>query len=63
VETDISRAGLARKRAVDAFDGSIDIPVVRLRHMTETDPGRPKVLKTVRCPGYRFVRSAKRQVT
>lgn len=37
-----------------AFDRSIDIRVARLRKKIDTDPSRPKIIKTVRNAGYIF---------
>ena len=46
---------LAHKRGWEPFDRSVDIRISRLRKKLETDPDRPRVLKTVRGSGYVFV--------
>jgi len=46
---------LAHNRERDAFDRSIDIRIARLRRKIEQDPGKPRVIKTVRGAGYMFV--------
>lgn len=45
---------LAHHRERDAFDRSIDIRIARLRRKIEQDPGKPRVIKTVRGAGYMF---------
>ncbi|MGF7161636.1 two-component system phosphate regulon response regulator OmpR [Rhodoligotrophos appendicifer] len=45
----------AHHRDMDAFDRSIDIRIMRIRRKIEEDPGRPRVLRTVRGLGYMFV--------
>jgi two-component system OmpR family response regulator len=45
---------LARGRAANAFDRSIDTQVSRLRRKLERDPGDPKIIKTVWGGGYIF---------
>jgi len=45
---------LARGRAANTLDRSIDTQVSRLRRTTETDPGQPKIIKTVWGGGYVF---------
>jgi two-component system OmpR family response regulator len=45
---------LARGRAANAFDRSIDTQVSRLRKKLELDPSDPKVMKTVWGGGYMF---------
>jgi two-component system phosphate regulon response regulator OmpR len=45
---------LAHNRDMEAFDRSIDIRIMRLRRKIEEDPGKPRVLKTVRGQGYIF---------
>jgi two-component system OmpR family response regulator len=45
---------LARGRAANAFDRSIDVHISRLRHRIETDPKEPELIKTVRTGGYVF---------
>jgi DNA-binding response OmpR family regulator len=46
---------LAHGRAIDAFDRSIDLRIMRIRRKIEHDPEHPQVLKTVRGTGYMFV--------
>lgn len=46
---------LAHNKDGEAFDRSIDIRVMRLRKKIETDPEKPRVLKTVRGAGYIFI--------
>ena len=43
---------LARGRAADAFDRSIDVHISRLRHRLEADPREPDLIRTVRGEGY-----------
>jgi len=45
---------LARGRAANAMDRSIDTQVSRLRKKLELDPGEPKIIKTVWGGGYMF---------
>jgi two-component system OmpR family response regulator len=45
---------LARGRAANALDRSIDTQVSRLRKKLERDPGDPKIIKTVWGGGYTF---------
>jgi two-component system OmpR family response regulator len=45
---------LARGRAANALDRSIDTQVSRLRKKLEHDPGAPKIIKTVWGGGYMF---------
>lgn len=45
---------LARGRAANAFDRSIDTQVSRLRKKLEVDPNEPKIIKTVWGGGYMF---------
>ena len=45
---------LARGRAANAFDRSIDTQVSRLRKKLEVDPGDPKIIQTVWGVGYKF---------
>ncbi len=45
---------LARGRAAEAFDRSIDVHISRLRHRIEVDPKEPELIKTVRSGGYVF---------
>lgn len=46
---------LAHRGDCDPFDRSIDIRISRLRRKIERDPGKPRILKTVRGAGYIFV--------
>ena len=46
---------LARGRAANALDRSIDTQVSRLRKKLERDPGDPKIIKTVWGGGYMFM--------
>ena len=48
---------MTRNREWEPFDRSIDIRITRLRRKVEDDPGRPRVIKTVRGAGYMFVPS------
>ena len=43
---------LARHRAANAFDRSVDTQVSRLRKKIERDPGEPQLIKTVWGGGY-----------
>jgi len=45
---------IARGRASEVFDRSIDVQVSRLRRKIETDPKEPTLIKTVRSGGYIF---------
>lgn len=45
----------ARGRQTLAFERSIDNTISRLRKKIETDPGAPRIIKTVRGGGYRLV--------
>jgi two-component system OmpR family response regulator len=45
---------LARRRAANVFDRSIDVQVSRLRRKIEADPKEPEFIKTVRSGGYVF---------
>ncbi len=45
---------VARGRAIEAFDRSIDILVSRLRQKLEEDPRSPRLIKTIRGEGYLF---------
>ena len=45
---------LARGRAANAFDRSVDTQISRLRKKLELDPGDPKIIKTVWGGGYTF---------
>ncbi len=46
---------LARGRAADTFDRTIDLYVSRLRRRLEADPKEPTLIKTVRSEGYIFI--------
>lgn len=46
---------LAHHKRWDPFDRSIDIRIGRLRKKIEKDPGKPRVLRTVRGEGYMLV--------
>ena len=45
---------LAHGRSAEPFDRSIDIRVTRLRRKIESDPDKPRIIKTVRGTGYVF---------
>jgi two-component system OmpR family response regulator len=45
---------IARGRASEVFDRSIDVQVSRLRRKIEVDPKEPALIKTVRSGGYIF---------
>lgn len=45
---------IARGRAMEAFDRSIDSAISRLRRKIEKDPREPEIIKTVRGDGYIF---------
>jgi two-component system OmpR family response regulator len=45
---------LARGRANQAFDRSIDVQISRLRRKIELDPAEPQLIRTVRSEGYLF---------
>lgn len=45
---------LTRGREALPFDRSIDVQISRLRRKIETDPARPKFIKTIRSGGYMF---------
>jgi two-component system, OmpR family, response regulator len=45
---------LAQARDSEAFDRAIDVRITRIRKKIEPDPGRPRVIKTVRGAGYVF---------
>jgi two-component system OmpR family response regulator len=51
---------LARGRAANAFDRSMDTQVSRLRKKIETDPGDPRLIKTVWGGGYIFTPDVRR---
>jgi two-component system OmpR family response regulator len=51
---------LARGRAANALDRSIDTQVSRLRRKLELDPGDPKIIKTVWGGGYIFTPAVSR---
>lgn len=48
-------AQLARGRAFEPFDRSLDVQISRLRKMIEADPAAPKIIQTVWGVGYVFV--------
>jgi two-component system OmpR family response regulator len=52
---------LARGRAANPLDRSIDTQVSRLRRKLELDPGEPKIIKTVWGGGYMFTPAVSRQ--
>ena len=52
---------LARGRAANALDRSIDTQVSRLRRKLEQDPGDPKIIKTVWGGGYMFTPAVSQQ--
>jgi two-component system OmpR family response regulator len=52
---------LARGRAANALDRSIDTQVSRLRRKLERDPGDPKLIKTVWGGGYMFMPAVSQQ--
>jgi two-component system, OmpR family, response regulator len=45
---------LARGRAANSFDRSVDILISRLRRKIEADPKEPAIIRTVRSGGYVF---------
>jgi two-component system, OmpR family, response regulator len=48
---------LSRLRSAEVYDRSIDVQILRLRRKIETDPARPKLIKTERGLGYRLCTS------
>ena len=52
---------LARGRAANAIDRSIDTQVSRLRKKLELDPTDPKIIKTVWGGGYTFTPAVKHE--
>ena len=52
---------LARKRAANAFDRSVDTQVSRLRKKIERDPSDPKIVKTVWGGGYVFTPTVRQE--
>jgi two-component system OmpR family response regulator len=46
---------LTRNREWEPFDRSIDIRIARLRRKIESDPEKPRTIKTVRGAGYIFI--------
>lgn len=51
---------LARNRASNAFDRSIDVQISRIRRKLEGDRNAPPLIKTVRGAGYIFLPTVKR---
>jgi two-component system OmpR family response regulator len=51
---------LTRGREAASFDRSIDSQISRLRRKIEADPGRPRLIKTVRSAGYVFAGDVRR---
>jgi two-component system OmpR family response regulator len=51
---------LAKGRAAQAFDRSIDVQLSRLRRKIEADPRNPEMIKTVRSGGYIFTHAVER---
>jgi two-component system phosphate regulon response regulator OmpR len=49
---------LSHSQNSDPFDRSIDVRISRLRRKIETDPSKPRILKTIRGAGYMFVPDA-----
>ena len=52
---------LARGRAANAFDRSIDTQVSRLRKKVERDPANPEIIRTVWGGGYLFAPEVRRE--
>ncbi|MCB1535234.1 MAG: winged helix-turn-helix domain-containing protein, partial [Rhodoblastus sp.] len=52
---------LARGRAANAFDRSMDTQVSRLRRKIERDPANPEIIKTVWGGGYIFAPEVRRE--
>ena len=52
---------LARGRAANAFDRSIDTQVSRLRKKLEADPTEPRIIQTVWGGGYVFTPQVKEE--
>jgi two-component system OmpR family response regulator len=52
---------LARGRAANAFDRSVDTQVSRLRRKLELDPSTPKIIKTVWGGGYMLATTVKHE--
>lgn len=46
---------LTQNRDWDPFDRSVDIRIARLRKKIEPEPGKPRMIRTVRGAGYMFV--------
>ncbi len=46
---------LAHHRHWEPFDRSIDVRITRLRRKVETDPAKPRLIKTIRGAGYMYV--------
>lgn len=51
---------LARGRANQTYDRSIDVQISRLRRKIELDPAQPQLIKTVRSEGYIFTADVSR---
>lgn len=49
---------LTQNRDWDPYDRSVDIRIARLRQKIEDDPGHPRLIRTVRGVGYKFVPSS-----
>ena len=52
---------LARHRAANSFDRSVDTQVSRLRKKVERDPSEPAIIKTVWGGGYIFTPEVSRE--
>jgi len=46
---------LTQNRDWDPYDRSIDIRITRIRRKLESNPNKPKIIKTIRGSGYMFV--------
>lgn len=49
---------LAKGTADEAYDRSVDVHISRLRHKIESEPSKPRRIKTIRGVGYMFVAEA-----
>jgi len=49
---------LTQNRDWDPFDRSIDIRITRIRRKIETEPSKPRIIRTVRGAGYMYVPGA-----